>query len=274
MLSPKYQFIKKSFSKICENKFLKRKLVVFSQMILDIDNGFRFSYMPEENGEIEFLNALKNNHSDKFVYFDVGAHIGTYTDLILERFDAYQGYLFEPAPTTYQECIKRHGDNNSLDIHNLALADQISEMEYRIYADDPTRNGIAGVSAEGDMKTNIVKVNCTTGDQFYSDHKIKRINLLKIDAEGYDLHVIKGFDQILRDHAIDVIQFEYNVKHSETHSMLGDYYKFLTERGYHLGPLRQEGVKFSNFDFTMNDFNQGPNYIACLPEFVDVLKDF
>ena len=73
---------------------------------------------------------------------------------------------------------------------------------------------------------------------------------------------------------IDIIQFEYNIKSGETHSMLGDFYTYLEKMGYAIGPLRQEGVQFRKFDYTHNEFENGPNYIACLPGFKETLSVF
>lgn len=272
MLSKKYLFIKDCLTKVSRIDFLHKKLFVLSEMYMDIDKGFRFSYMPDQNGENEFIDTLSNRYQENIIYFDVGAHVGTYTDIIIDKFQNYQGHLFEPAKSTYKNCMKNHGKNKNLTINNVALSNEIGEVEYRIYPGDPTRNGIAGVSTEVYFESEIDKVQCLTGDSYCQEHNIERIDLLKIDAEGYDLHVIKGFDSLLTRKKIDVIQFEYNAKHSETHCMLGDFHRYLEDKGYAVGVMRQDGVKFNEFDFTMNNFESGPNYVACLPELQSLLS--
>ncbi len=274
MLSKKYLFIKKCLAHASTVDFLHRKLIVLAQMYIDIDKGFRFSYVSDENGETDFLDALARYYQGDFVYFDVGAHIGTYTDMVVERLQTYEGHLFDVTKDTYEKCLKRHGDNQKLKINNAALSDVLGEIEYRSYPDDPTRNGISGVRGEGDMAFELLTAPCLTGDHYCAENKIERINLLKVDAEGYDLHVLKGFEKMLAQGKVDVIQFEYNVKHSETHSMLGDYYDYLEKMGYLIGPLRQEGVWFRDFDFPDNSFENGPNYVACKPEFAEFLTIF
>lgn len=275
MLSKKYLFIKKCMKKVSKVDFFHQRLLAFSQMYLDIEKGFRFSYLSEENGEEEFLSALANHYNKKtFLYFDVGAHIGTYTDMIIERSTNYEGHLFDVTKDTFEKCLERHGDNNSLKINNMALSNETGEIEYRYYPADPTRNGISGVGTEGNFEFELHKAPCSTGDIYCKDNNINHIDLLKIDAEGYDLHVIKGFEQMLSNGNIDIVQFEYNVKHSETHSMLGDYHKFLEEKGYIVGVIRKNGVDFYDFDFTHNGFENGPNYIACRPELKKLLEKF
>jgi FkbM family methyltransferase len=274
MLSRKYLAIKKLLTWVSKIKPAHRKLIVLAKMYIDIHKGFRFSYISDENGEIEFLNGLHRHYKGTFVFFDVGAHYGTYTDMIVQRFDHYEGHLFDLTETTVTRCVERHGKDPNLVIHHAALSDTAGEIEYRAYPGDPTRNGISGVGAESNFQYELYTAPCWTGDDYSQKSNIKHIDLLKIDAEGYDLHVIKGFDRMLTEGRVDIIQFEYNIKHSETHCMLGDFYNYLESKGYILGVLRQEGVAFRPFDFMMNDFNLGPNYIACRPELRGILAEF
>lgn len=275
MLSNKYRTIKKALTGVSKVDYLHRKLVLLSKMYLDIDRGYRFSYMSDENGEAQLLDTLAK-HYDKghFVFFDVGAHVGTYTDLVVERFEDYEGHLFDLSQTTLDFCIQRHGDNTNLHINNAALSDEVGDVEYRFYPKIQMQNGISGVGPYTGFDFELRTAPCLTGDVYCTDHHIKHIDLLKIDVEGYDLHVIKGFDEIISHANVDVIQFEYNIKSGETHCMLKDFYDFLEPRGYILGPLRQTGVEFRNFNFLHNDFESGPNYVACRPEFVDILSAF
>lgn len=274
MLSPKYKLIKNSLTRVSKVNIVHQKLLVLAKMYIDIHKGFRFSYMPDENGEAQFLDKLKNHYRNKFVYFDVGSHFGTYTDMILARFSDYEGHLFDVTKTTFDKCAKRHGQNPRLTLNHAALSDSNGTVEYRSYPADPSRNGISGVGPETNFTYELHTAPCWTGDRYCTDKNISHIDLLKIDAEGYDLHVIKGFDQMLTRQQIDVIQFEYNVKHGETHCMLGDFYRYLESKGYILGPIRPQGIKFEPFNFLLNDFNLGPNYVACRAGLRDVLERF
>ena len=274
MLSKKYLAIKKVLSVASEVDFFHRKLVVLSEMYEDINRGYRFSYISDENGETEFLDALSEHYRNGFLYFDVGAHIGTYTDMVVARFENYMGHLFDVTKDTFDRCLERHGGNDNLIINNAALSESVGEIEYRSYPGDPTRNGISGVGPEANFEFDLLKAPCWTGDHYCKNNQIQHIDLLKIDAEGYDLFVMRGFEEMIINKKVDIIQFEYNVKHSETHCMLGDFYTFLIGKGYIIGALRPEGVAFQDFDFMQNDFKSGPNYVACLPEFRDLLSRF
>lgn len=273
MLSKKYLAIKKFFKKVSEIDFLHKRLIVLTQMYNDIDKGYRFSYMPYENGEIEFLDTMKDMYQ-KLMFFDVGSHLGTYTQMVLDRFDHCEGHLFEVSEVTYEKCIQNYGSDTRLRINNAALSDVVGNVEYRAYPDDPTRNGISGVSSDPGFDFELYVSPSLTGDHYCKEKGIDHIDLLKIDAEGYDLHVLKGFSQMLTDGQIDIIQFEYSYRQGDLHILLKDFYDFLKGYNYILGPLRQEGVNFKLFYSRDNNFESGPNYIACLPKFKAELSSF
>jgi FkbM family methyltransferase len=275
MLSKKYLAIKKFLTGVSKISPLNRKLLVLSNMYLDIDRGYRFSYISDENGEDQLLEALAQiYHHRPFVFFDVGAHVGTYTDMVLANFKSYQGHLFDLSLATLDMCIKRHGHDKKLVMNHLALNDKMGEVEYRFYPGTQMQNGISGVGPYIGHDFELRTAPGITGDYYCSTHQIDHIDLLKIDTEGYDLHVLRGFDASLSDQKIDVIQFEYNIKSGETHAMLGDFYAYLSTKGYVIGVLRESGVQFRDFEFKHNDFNSGPNYVACLPHLKNSLSQF
>lgn len=266
MLTRKYRTIKQCLATISKIPVIHRKLLVLANMYLDIDKGFRFSYLSDENGETDLLSALAQLYTGKnFTFFDVGAHVGTYTDMIVERFQNYRGHLFDLSPPTLEFCRQKHGANPNLTINEMALGDQNGSVEYRFYPKTHMQNGISTVGPYIGFDFELKTAPCATGDTYCADHKIDHLDLLKIDTEGFDLHVLRGFDQMLSRQQIDVVQFEYNIKSGETHAMLGDFYAYLESKGYVVGVLRPHGVQFQPFEFRFNDFNLGPNYVACLP---------
>ena len=56
----------------------------------------------------------------------------------------------------------------------------------------------------------ITGVQCTTLDAYCAQSKIKRIDVLKIDTEGFDFKVLQGSSVMLQKHAIKFVYFEFN----------------------------------------------------------------
>jgi hypothetical protein len=109
------------------------------------------------------------------------------------------------------------------------------------------------------------EVELTTIDIYCRESSISAIRLLKIDAEGHDLAVIKGAAEMLRRKAIDIIQFEYNQSWIEARSFLRDAFEALQAFGYELGKVTRRGVEFyQGWALELETFVEG-NYIACTP---------
>lgn len=252
------------FNSLCRSEFLKSRLKIITDRALHAHDRFKFSYDIRENGEYEFIkHVAKVFRSSDFIFFDVGAHHGTYTSLILNLFKTYEGHLFEPTPASFSKLIERFSLDNNLTLNNLALSNFKGNTDFIIYPDDPTRNGLTGVGRELNFTSETLKCDVSKGDDYSNKKKIERINLLKIDAEGHDFKVLQGFSDYISNELIDVIQFEYTFKHADMRTTLRDYYEFFMDNSYSMGPLRKYGVDFYNdFDARYNEYHFGPNYVA------------
>ena len=63
------------------------------------------------------------------------------------------------------------------------------------------------------------QVEVQTGDAYCTRHRIERIDLLKIDVEGAEHLVLRGFERMLHERRIEVIQFEYGLANIYTHHL-------------------------------------------------------
>jgi hypothetical protein len=104
--------------------------------------------------------------------------------------------------------------------------------------------------------------DAVTGDAYCAEHGIRRIDLLKIDTEGLDLRVLRGFDHMLASGAVDVVQFEYGLANIASHTLLADFHAFLGERGFAVGKIWPREVEFRDYDPRLDENFRGPNYLA------------
>jgi len=54
-----------------------------------------------------------------------------------------------------------------------------------------------------------IYVNITTLDDFANQNNLSKIDILKIDTEGYDPLVFRGAKQLLKEHRIRLLIFEH-----------------------------------------------------------------
>ena len=149
-------------------------------------------------------------------------------------------------------------------LNDFGLSNESGEFEYKDYGENSGANSLI---IDADFHDNrispvIVKASVETGDDYCKRNDIKEIDILKIDVEGAEHLVLRGFTEMLENGLIKLIQFEYGYTHGDAKFLIKDFYKLLESYGYLLGPLKPNGVLFMDFNYALNDFNSGPNYIA------------
>jgi FkbM family methyltransferase len=78
------------------------------------------------------------------------------------------------------------------------------------------------------------RVQRVTLDELACDRGWSGIDLLKIDAEGYDLHVLEGAEGLLERGAIAIFSFEYNAPWIASRRFLKDACTYLEGKPYRL----------------------------------------
>ena len=63
------------------------------------------------------------------------------------------------------------------------------------------------------------------------ENKITSVDFIKIDTEGYELHVLKGFEERIAN--VNIIQFEYGGTFLDNKTKLIDVINYLKEYGFH-----------------------------------------
>lgn len=149
------------------------------------------------------------------VFFDVGANDGQTAIIVLRQFPKTRVISFEPHPTTFSKLTKRMGDDTRFQAVNSALGSEIGECEMFEY-EASTINSLtdqAQYAVRFGQKAHRINVQCTTLDAYCAQNNIERIDVLKIDTEGFDFMVLQGSGVMLQKHAIKFIYFEFNDLH-------------------------------------------------------------
>jgi hypothetical protein len=86
-----------------------------------------------------------------------------------------------------------------------------------------------------------LEVQLVTGRYFCASEGIEHIDFMKIDAEGHDLEVLKGFDLSI----VDFIQAEASANpHMRQSVPFFDIYDYLTSRGFYLFGIYDQAWEF------------------------------
>lgn len=218
-----------------------------------------FSYDFDSNGESLVIQKLAQFQFN--VVFDVGANVGDWSKMAADAFRNAKVYAFELSESTRVK-LKDNLANPRHVVSEFALGSMNGEIEYKNYGDLSTVNTLVDTTYH-DAKIPFTRevAQLQTGDTFLATANIDQVDLLKIDVEGAEYQVLEGFKQSLKDHKIRVIQFEYGYANGDAGNLMKDFYELLSA-GYEIGKIWSAGVRFAPFDYRMNNFDSGPNYLA------------
>jgi FkbM family methyltransferase len=167
--------------------------------------GFYYSkrqYMPRGIDWLWDLQRLSPTHGVHMA-LDVGANIGQTTQAIKQRFPEAAVHAFEPVRSTC-DTLRRHlGDLEGVHVHQLALSDRAGSAWMTADADSPLNHLVGDSSAEPMPATE--RVETDTLDRFCATRQIHRVDLLKVDAEGADLRVLRGADGLFRERRVTFV---------------------------------------------------------------------
>ena len=150
---------------------------------------------------------------------DIGAHKGNYTDLFLHLNTNLKIILFEPNIYLYKKLLKKYKNNNNLKILNLGIGEKKTKKNFLINKNSDyvsslsrinskskyllIRNLILG-SLSNKVEKKIINIQKLDNLNFLQN---KKIDLIKIDVEGYEENVIDGAKLILKNTKIILIEF-------------------------------------------------------------------
>src|SRR5258708_6238101 len=201
------EIVRKSLARHRRNKLIGkigRNLGYFWQGFENQD------YDVTTNGEAFVLRSLAQVTPAAMV-FDVGAHWGEWARMAAAAIPQGNIQSFEAIPATLEKFRAACAHLSNVTAHNLALGEKEGSLEFAVAKDkDELSSGVAGV--HGSMhKFEFSKVNCqvTRGDAFCAEKNIGHIDFLKIDVEGMEPAVLRGFAGMLEQGRVRAVQFEY-----------------------------------------------------------------
>ena len=226
------------------------------------------NYDCENNGELLLLKILNNSNNLNCV-LDVGANIGDYS-LIARRVNKKCRIIaFEPVPETFN-LLKSNTHNLKIEIHNYALGNKLGKSLISV-TNDSTLSTLLDYEQEyAGRNAEYIEVDVRTGEEFLlGEIDLKEISLLKIDTEGYEPEVLKGFRSHISN--VNIIQFEYGKANLFSKYFLYDYFKDYA-RDFHIGKLYPKGVKFyQSYNWDLDDL-LGPNIVMVNKNREDLLS--
>lgn len=220
-----------------------------------------FSYKLRSNGEKFLLKKIAL--IDPSIIFDVGCNKGEWTIIASDLCPKSTIHCFEISKSTFDLTTKNLRSNPNTILNNCGLSNESGTFKYLDFGINSEYNSMGlDSSFLNKEKSELKDALVISGDDYCKMNNISKIDLLKIDVEGWEYKVLEGFSRMLNEKRITVIQFEYGYTNADNYHLMKDFYNLLEGYGYIIGPLKPKGVIFSKFHYKYNDFNSGPNFVA------------
>ena len=243
--------------------FARKFLLPFNTILLKLIIRF-LGYNNHKNfyssGEIFFLRKVCEEKPK--ICLDIGANVGKYSSYLLENSSA-KIIAFEPMPKSFTELNKiKKNYSNRFFIYNIGLGDK--KVRKNINFDKNNlqwANFNPEVNKIDYLKNNKRKIRCSlnTLDNFVKKNKKifnSRIDLIKIDTEGFELEVLKGAKKTIKKLKPKYIQIEYNWHHLFKNINLYYFSKFLKDYDtYKILPFSKKLLKINPEKPEHNYFN-------------------
>jgi FkbM family methyltransferase len=167
---------------------------------------------------------------------DVGAHRGETIDQVHEMFPDCLIHAFEPVKSNFEVLNERYYGVPKVTLYHTALGATEGDVEILLQQDSQTHSLRHLAQQVHDGQTERVRV--LTLNLWRTTVECSKIDLLKIDTEGFEMEVLRGGESWLKSKEVTWILCEATLDPEDTsHTQLSVLTAYLFEFGYRLAGL-------------------------------------
>jgi FkbM family methyltransferase len=150
-----------------------------------------------EKETLMFLRDLIGKQTAAAVFLDIGANIGIHSLYMSQH--AAVVHAFEPYELVRSSLERNIALNRigNITVHPVALGNKTEELQY--FAPTGFNRGTGSFVESHEARNNkaLRKLHVEAADQYLAAHDIERIDLIKIDVEGFEKFVLAGLKNTL-----------------------------------------------------------------------------
>ncbi|NJO03322.1 MAG: FkbM family methyltransferase [Bacteroidia bacterium] len=156
-----------------------------------------------------------------------------------------QVFSFEPYLINQTRLLKNITLNglNNIEVINKAIGNQNNKIKFGV----PAQGGICDTSSanlsfakstyRGEIKWKEIEVDQISLDTFIQNQKLAKVDLLKVDVEGYETSVFEGAQRLFQDHRPYIFCEIFLGAHNREY-----FEKLLQQHNYYVYMLLKEGI--------------------------------
>jgi FkbM family methyltransferase len=170
----------------------------------DMSDGFLRLIVIEGDYEKDFFRIADALLEEGGEFLDVGANHGLLSFGLARKLDQrVRFHLFEPNPKLLESIEKTRKLYPSMraEINAAAVCDEDGTISFDV---QKGQTGASHITKDGGIPIRSMRL-----DTYFSDKGLGRVDLLKLDIEGYELTALRGAELALKNQSIKAIYFEY-----------------------------------------------------------------
>lgn len=216
-------------------KFTKRP---FYKIIRKLSRNIGYDIIPlstDDVGRDPYLDMRKFISTEKPVLFDLGANYGQTIDEFNGVFNDCEIYSFEPSPAVFEVLKKKTSHMGNISVWNIGVGSSTTKL----LLNENTNQNMSSFLEVGEDGWGSVEhktsVSVTTIDKFCEEQNIKKIDVLKIDTQGFELEVFKGAKISMLENRIGLLYFEITfIDMYKDLPSFGELFDFAINNGFEL----------------------------------------
>ncbi|CAN1484376.1 Methyltransferase FkbM [Candidatus Nanopelagicaceae bacterium] len=186
-------------------------------LILSLRNlGYGFDFAGNKSGEIPSLSKGEEKYikyiksQNLAIVVDVGASKGNFSERFLSQ-ESVSVFAFEPVESSFKVLKAMQGKYENLVCENFAVGNFNGAMNLWVSENNTELSTLSKEVSEFGLAKKInqspILTQVVTLDTYFKNLR-SRIDLLKIDTEGFELEVLAGAQELLRNLPPRFIQVE------------------------------------------------------------------
>lgn len=211
--------------------------------------------------EIDLLQSFLKNRPELAI--DIGGNVGSYTAELRRKNPHLEIHTFEPSVANVVKLNARFKDDDLIKLVPLAVSDKAGAA---ILFSNKPGSGLSsltkrkldhfGIAFDATESIEAIRFEDYWKERLHS----RQLDIVKIDVEGHELAVLKGFGEALN--ATRVVQFEFGGCNIDTRTYFQDFwylFKGLEFDLYRVTPFGSERIlQYAESD----EFFSTTNYLA------------
>lgn len=154
-----------------------------------------YFYGAYELGILQLLARAADMAGPEVIFLDVGANVGQHSLFMARHAD--QVHAFEPWATARQRLEDMLVENavGNVHVHGYALGE--SERDLPFYAPASANLGTGSFCPDVNDNRSVGRLRVRRGDDVVAELGLSRVDVIKIDTEGFEAQVLAGFGTVL-----------------------------------------------------------------------------